>query len=401
MPSDDEDDDPESVERCGNNFAHGLCHGRLHQRVRKRLRHGTSDHPNCADNLKTFRETHGEKKELVLMKETPSQRQNRLEKQRERTANNRKKETPQEKNIRKEKDRVRAKLRRNCHSLDVEERDKLESQLNMLSTARYVANWWPESTAQKKDRLKIDNERHEESKLVVRFVHRATNIIAPRMAELEKELAALKQKKPVDSWSVEVCEGELFQLDWELSVFQKRFSLCLEPRHRPEFICMKPKDNNEVKLVRLQKLHSQKEWGLEHISLLITLSSGWSGKEKVGLQWNNSLHQMFPVPLRHMEAFIILDCGLCMLEKEKSKLCDHMRRMEFQAREDGVFCRLNEFHLRCLERSRQTRAEARDCQTTQRRRQKKHQCKTHLKTQERRHANGSKPCLKIHAFTEL
>ena len=65
---------------------------------------------------------------------------------------------------------MRAKLRCNCHSLDVKERDKPESQLNMLSTAGYVANWWPESTAHKKDHLKIDNECQKESRLVVRFV---------------------------------------------------------------------------------------------------------------------------------------------------------------------------------------------------------------------------------------
>ena len=160
---------------------------------------------------------------------------------------------------------MRAKLRCNCHSLDVEERDKLESQLNMLSTAGFAGCWWPESTAHKKDRLKIENERHKESRPVILFVRRATDVIMPRMAELEEKLVALKQKKPVDSWSVEGCEGELFQLDWELRVFQKRFSLCLEPRHHPNFIHVKPKDN-EVKLVRLQKLHSQEESGSQNIT---------------------------------------------------------------------------------------------------------------------------------------
>ena len=333
MPSDDEDDDPESVETCDNNFAHGLCHGQLRDRVRKRLRHGTSDHPNCADDLKTFREIYGEKKELVLTKETPSQRENRLEKQRERTANNRKKETPQEKSIRKAKDRLRAKLRRNCHSLDVEERDKLETRLNRLSTAGFAGHWWPESTAHKKDRLKIENERHKESRPVILFVRRATSVIMPRMAELEEKLVALKQKKPVDSWSVEGCEGELFQLDWELRVFQKRFSLCLEPRHHPNFIHVKPKDN-EVKLVRLQKLHFQEEWEWKskHRSLLLVLSQSppnqqqaarqWNdfqrSQEQVKLQWSDLLHQMFPVPLHPERAFFIFECGLCMLVRDSN-----------------------------------------------------------------------------------
>ena len=269
---------------------------------------------------------------------------------------------------------MRAKLRRNCHSLDVEECDKLESQLKTLSTARYIANWQPESTARKKGRLEIENERQKESRPVILFVRRATNVIVPRMAELEEKLVALKQKKPVDSWSVEGCEGELFQLDWELREFQKRFSLCLEPRRRPEFIHVKPKDN-EVKLVRLQKLHCQREWKSKHRSLSFILSprprSQWQAKlhewndfllsqEQVMLQWSDSLHQMFPVPLHSKKTLIVFQCGLCMLERD----------MKFQAQQDDIVRHLNEFCLRCSKRS--------------------------FRRTGRRRNNGSELCLNIH-----
>ena len=399
MPSNNEDDNLESGDSHGNNFAHGLNQRQSHQRVHKRLRHGTSDRPNFAVDLAAFREVRGEKKEPVVRKETPSQRNSRLQKQRERTANNRKKETPEEKSIRNEKERLRAKLRRNYHSMDVDERNQLESRLESLSTARNAGSWWPESEAHQKDRLKIESERQKESRLLILFVERANNFIIPRMAELEETLAALKHKKSGRTALVERCEGELFQLDWELSHFQKRFSLCLEPRRRPTFIYTKPKDDdNEERLVTLQKLicHEVCE---QHRSLSVVL---WH-RHHARLQWNDSLGQMFPVPARvdprnkdyysvsiyramKRDTLIILDCGLLMFESEKSRFSWCLPRC---LQEDDAFCWLHEFHLRCRKKEDGRRVANRKV--------------AGQKPEDRRSVNfyDSQPYLKFNKFTKL